>query len=248
MLLVHENAPQFDEKLLQDALPNYGCMSVVFDPEKPYGVHRSRRYTLMWDRDRVEFHGNEADFLQHWQEEAALCGQLNCDSYFTASSELQQAYKRVLAKRHMPATDSWRELLAAGAVLRLYSYEKLYLQEAQKKGWAEDQPFVFDLSQNPSAVKRCGISLPTLLRNSTFWSRKLQRMCLPEEALLMQGLPVPGLVEGATGMTLPFDVDLLSAHEKRQVAGNMMFMPALGSFLLYVLSHVCLACLLRSKM
>ena len=77
--------------------------------------------------------------------------------------------------------------------------------------WTEDgsnlvepcnRPYVHDFSQNPSVVKKYGTSLPTLLRNSYFWSQRLARLCLPDETFLMQGFPVPGLAAAVVGALL----------------------------------------------
>ena len=259
-VIIHENAPEFDPSLLAELLPNYKYISVKFDPADLFGIHRLRRYSCFWAPDLVHFYGTAEEFEYLWHAQRLLtadaslnpCAVPVCDDFFTAPEHVVDVHKESLGTKRFAATDDWRELLSTSAVRHLQLY-----QEALNDPSA---PCVFDVSQNPQMVRRSGSRIPTLMRGSSYWSQQKARLAIPDEHLLMQGLPVPSVLPDRVRVLapMPFDAEQVSDRVKKSLAGNGMFVPAVGSFMMYVLCNVhpqlaaavvpaCAACILQAS-
>lgn len=79
--------------------------------------------------------------------------------------------------------------------------------------------------------------VPTLLRGSVLWDLVTWRHVLPEEVLLMQGLPVPGLVPDVLSRRFPFPAVLrgMDVAAKRSIAGNSMHAACVSAAFIWVL-------------
>ena len=101
------------------------------------------------------------------------------------------------------------------------------------------------LSQSPFHIRANKLSacVPVLVRNSLLYSMKKQRLVLAEEALQMQGLPVPALLPEFPNLAerWPFRCslsDVMTEAQMRAVTGNGMHICQVGTALLLALAIV----------
>ena len=95
-----------------------------------------------------------------------------------------------------------------------------------------------DLSQDAEQRPRVSEIIPCLLRSSFLYSMQAARPLHPLEILAVQCLPVTLDPESAFVRFCPWPVELLESLSRNQatnVAGNTMFLPAVGSVLLLAL-------------
>jgi hypothetical protein len=105
------------------------------------------------------------------------------------------------------------------------------------------------LSQSPFHIQanRLSACAPVLVRNSLLYSMRKKRLVLPEEALQMQGLPVPELLTDHPHVAArwPFCCSLgeiMTEAQLRAVTGNGMHVCQVGSAVLLALAMVAGGC------
>ena len=83
-----------------------------------------------------------------------------------------------------------------------------------------------DISKTPQ-MSAFGILVPTLLTSSLVWSERKQRWMLPTEQLMCQGIQTCENPGGSQQVAHEFDD--LTDGSVRELAGNAMCMPAVGT-------------------
>ena len=97
-------------------------------------------------------------------------------------------------------------------------------------------PLLFDLQHNPEWIGRASLAtMPALLRSSLVWNAMRRRPVLPLEGFLVNGWGVY-----ASDPCVPLEyLRSLSTSDLRELSGNQMNMPLLGSLFTYIaLDHM----------
>jgi len=153
--------------------------------------------------------------------------QLTGHDYFHAPPDMEADFTDHLAQlRHLPSK-KWRhyDLLSTAERRRL----NVYISHA---GAAKP---VINVVQNFGFDRVMGDLVPSLLKGSRLYSVKLDKLMMPQQHWVVQGWPVPRLVEetsGAPSWPLPMNVltEMKDTHV-RSMAGNMFHMRGVGMVL-----------------
>ena len=176
---------------------------------------------------------------------AAVCFaklQTHCGIYLKASKDqVKDLYlKRVQASSSQSSSFAggrWSELgimdvICPSARVHLEACQELHADGKLGRD-------LVSLSQSPWFMRQNKLSafVPVLVRNSQLYSMSRRRLVLPEEALQMQGLPVPALLSDLPDLATrwPFKCDfhdIMTETQMRTATGNGMHICQVGSAVL----------------
>ncbi len=165
---------------------------------------------------------------------------LEADDFLVDSPEAEQEVRRDIARTRgvfssrtegqLPIT----ALLCNTALQRFNAYKQIYEEDAQDRiGLAGT--FVADISQDPTARRRCGSWLPACTRSSQFYSFSRGRFLTPLEVDVSQGWPLS--TDGPYGDVLPVQSTRLTLSQQRSVSGNGMHLAQVGAAMAFVMAH-----------
>jgi hypothetical protein len=165
---------------------------------------------------------------------------LMAKTYNIQSEQLTRCAKR--RRVWHPSIDDV-DTLSAGAEVRLLAYKEIV--EQKRVAWGNDSDFnsdfIVDLAQNPHAHRQMGITCPTMLRNSMFWSLKAGRLMTAQEMFIVQGIATEESIdigqndEGELEVVVQYvecpvapALRALDAHSAVKLAGNGMHLAVAG--------------------
>ena len=240
--ILNECTPAFEPQKLhaeiidQDETEDmYAFMTWVHDAtEAGLPVSRKRRWSLWLKKARFDVPQGTTFFTEAFRKSLMSSAEI----FMCAPPEMLRDYFiDMLAKKlKLPSgmvrtweanNHEWEHALPAALRMRLLGFRRV----AQENGLRDDaghwtprvRVAICDLSQDiafTDAVKT--ESCMALKRNSELFDMVANRMVHPYEHLLMQGFPVPGLVDNFMSAAFPFKSVLpdLKYNQVRQLAGN----------------------------
>jgi hypothetical protein len=193
------------------------------------------------------------EFNQRWMAQL-FYRQLMLDAsiYLVADAQMVQAYYTARAsQRNLQLTPaesaglvplSVEDVIPICARVHLEAYRETFENMLGKSGSTDDSsnagPGLVCLMQSPHHIKPTfGRCAPPLLTGSLPYSLKYNRLVLPEELLLLQGIPSSELVPKAPVQS-PWPHPLstvVSDHELRRLLGNGMDVSQVGAALALIL-------------
>ena len=178
----------------------------------------------------------------------------NAGIFYVATSTMQSEYLSSTLGRPVDEQDlttAWLDALSPMQLARLDGYEELLADNIRALESGADgrlspakwlsSVFIADLDHNPADFARCGHMMPALLRHGVMMEVKnpaFRRPLLPDEHLLVQGIPVYPSLHGGVYIACPFPavLDSLQTREKKSGAGNGMSLKMVASYLAFMLA------------
>ena len=161
---------------------------------------------------------------------------LTADSYFRAPTRNLDQYRAALLEERNWLLPTGVKHFSWEALLPLHFRERLkrwknYMRLQGIDLSNVDQPLVADIQHNPEWIGRAAKRyMPALMRQSRPWNLQRKRPMIPLEHLLVNAFPVWAPVP-----PVPLEyLESLPSAVVRHVAGNMMHLGALGSFISFV--------------
>ena len=229
---IHEITEMHPEEVLPFFLEGYRCVVVRLAPwHLGWPVNRPRKYTII-TKESLMFEGNEEDFLVTFAQRPQLPVS---DLWASPEADVQSLFEDVATtKAMMPLPGAPRDFRTL-----LTPFQKHGVDAAIASFPVECQnQLVVDISKTPSRTAP-SLFVPTLLCSSLPWSQELRRWALPEESLTFQGIPcLPSTSEDYECSWVKDLESDLSCSAKQELAGNAMFLPAVGTVLLYALCSI----------
>ena len=230
-------ALQFWQRILQDTF--YRIVSDLHNPYQfGFPANRCRRLTHLRDgahpAGRARFGATSHNLL--------LAAGFDCnpaltaDSYFQAPKRNLEKYRADLLTQRMfvlpPGIKSlsWELVIPFHFRARLKRWKKfLRLQGIDLA--KSDHALVADIQHNPEWMGRASQRhMPALMRQAHPWNLKRKRPMIPLEHLLVNAFPVWAEVP-----PVPLEyLESLANSDVRRLAGNMMHLGTLGSFISFV--------------
>ena len=241
-VVIVENVLDFDKEFLNTILPEYSLDVVEVSPlQLGYPISRPRIYMILLLKGRLQWckRVREASVAEAYAKMFHRRVELRGEVLMRASNTLVAQYlQHEAAKRGLPALRAsgrpWSpwQLVSPGLRCRIKEHED---QVAEM--WGERRiGVVSNVSQKPQFCQTTSTTLPALLKGTTLWSHRLQRLSLAEEHLEMQGYCLFD-THGTT--QIPWaEAQIESAGAGRRLAGNGMHLPVLASIVGFTLAHV----------
>lgn len=240
MLLVIESALRCPRQSLGDWLGDLYHL-VFFDHAGPlqhgWPIGRPRMYCLAFLRSRLTFVGSPEEYSEIFSRSVCLPG----DALFFldgTDEEVQWEKTQLALNRRVqlsPGFDMpWELLYPPNKQMLIEEHKKLYEQMREKQPGA--QGYICDLDQNIGFMT-AGSQWPCIVRHGTIYSLEKKRHATPTEVFAAQGFPLHEKCNApyTCGFHQFFKQDLNSAASFKMV-GNAMFVPTLGSMILYAMS------------
>lgn len=243
-LLVIESAAKFPKDLLKWFLEDLYHLE-FFDHPGPtlhgWPISRPRMYCLGILRSKFTFFGSADEYFTLFRRKMDMQG--DGDVFFFLDpddEEVQREHESLLKKRYMqgtPLSDDWGTI---------YPFGKQKILSAHKDKFAEmggrsSQAHIVDLDQNVSFAS-AGKNWPCLVRHGCIYSFRKKRHACPSEIFAAQGFPL----RSASLVTVypcwqnfyHMQKAATSATAWHKLAGNAMFVPTLGSMIMYALASI----------
>jgi hypothetical protein len=245
-VVLHENVPQFWVCLLEQFMGHaYIVISIVMDCGDvgfPL-ISRRRRYTIMYNRSRVQVTHDPATVY------ASLCSAMAMsmcsawslsDCWLADDNEVVMEIEGLCQTRNVPPAFALRNmamLLSPGEQRRLIVYMALWAKRFGQPS-SMDTRAVFNLADNPEAgyVTWSGASgrIPGLRTNGgKLWVPYLGRWLTTKEQLAAMGVPVYPCLAIAAGVPC---VPVNPGPDAKLMLGNMMHIASVGTAMLIALS------------
>ena len=239
-LLVIESAAKFLKDLLKWFLEDL-CHLEFFDHPGPtlhgWPITRPRMYCLGILRSKFTFFGSSDEYFSLFR----LHG--DGDAFFflgAEDEEVQREHESLMKKRYMqgtPPSHDWGTIYPFGKQKILSAHKDKFVE---KRGRSSDAHIV-DLDQNVQFAS-AGKNWPCLVRHGCIYSFRKQRHACPSEIFAAQGFPVrSGLFVTPHPCWQNFyqlQKAVTSATAWHKLAGNAMFVPTLGSMIMYALASI----------
>lgn len=155
---------------------------------------------------------------------------LHAAAFFCAPERVQhQRLQKMLEQRGLfpPSTGlaglDWRVALTFSARQRLKDYKASYKQSGGTKG------FLCNITQNFGFVERLNSIMPTLLKNSMVFNIHSNRLLCSPEFFCVNGVPLFAPVDDDLKLVPEEIFCEMPYNSARQLAGNMMSIPVVGS-------------------
>lgn len=240
-IILHECTLDFDWSVLDTFFGSaYIVCSFAFSPTD-LGIpsSRPRRYTLLVAKERFSLRstfdgsGFGRDMFRRCMATAHI--------YACAPTVYIERYLHYLAeKRHLPATSESGEQWPMRMLLRESLHQRLLAYERAADRLRGRRVYIVNLMQEWGFVRRFSELAPTLMtRTSLLWDMSADRLFIPEELLVMIGIPIfaaERLQEDRVGIEVLALAGDLQPDAIRFVTGNGMHMGAVGSVLLWTFS------------
>ncbi len=238
--IVNECVPAFDAQVLETVFDQYHLSSWVLNPLMlGLPASRGRRYTLLCHKPMV-------DMVLHVDLDTfgslAFCTLASDGSMFLrASAEEEKSFMDALAavRRIAPRLDGnshhCRFVISVADRARLQLFERVIAADPK---YADQPVLFFDITQNACKRPNITATMPCLLRRSAMWCSSKQRLVLPSELLLVQGLPftLDDSDEFSTFAPWPAEVTMAwGPAALRSMSGNSMSLPVVGRVMLFLL-------------
>ena len=212
-----------------------------------FPMRRRRCFSFGFDQNRWVWTGPDsqeevqADFMEWFGCPTVISG----DVYVVATEQdvqsfmVERAKRRrntlppALAKGSMNMREALTHLLPPGAMIRLAEYDKVRALREDLLG-----NFFADLDHNVDAGPASGHQIPALDTHSTIFAFKHDRLLIPSELLLAQGINMFADACGREVSPLAAVFQNFNESELRQMAGNSIHVPAFSAWMMYAMSNV----------
>ena len=171
------------------------------------------------------------------------------DFFCAPEAILNDEKKRFAAKRRRAGQDheaEWSDMFAEGLQSRWSDYTQAYLKDLHTTGKTIPNSGgpIWDLSQNlyMGSLRKSNCLMPALLPNSKMYSPVRERLLLPQEAALVQGVTMPSMAAalGSPPYTALFDAKCFAPKPSNITffAGQAFHTHIAGAFLLFAMATV----------
>lgn len=240
MFLFIESAARFPREMLDIFLADLYQL-VFFHHPGPcfhgFPGKRPRMYCIGFLRSKMTFVGSEREYKEIFERTLVLNGD---DFFFLPDDheEVLEEKQELARKKRVQLSDKfdppWEELYPPGKQELIKKHKELF---NQNKKSAKDV-YICDLDQNIGYMS-AGETFPTLVRHGTLYSLQKQRHATKSELFALMGFPLDPLCRSPYACAF-HDVckNNLSRAEAHRLVGNAMFLPTLGSMILYAMCSV----------
>jgi hypothetical protein len=247
-IIINECVPAWPAEEFWEAMlcrTNFSQETIKMNP-KDMGIpcSRPRSYTIVACQPSVQL----TAVSQALKESCTRSMVIDAAVYFKATPDMQLQLKRaILERRHIQLTSDelamfpWSRCLSFGARSRLTDHKRMLNKKMEQSGQVQDKRAMLAMvSQTMSFAGPVRSLVPTLLRNSMCFIISEQRLMLPIEHFLVNGVPLFYENLPPKLQVIPVQAfETLGESEARRLAGNMMHLASVGSILLGALCCYC---------
>ena len=245
-----ENSSRYpiEQKQIQALKSTHVVKHVTACPsELGYPMRRRRVFSFGYDHSRWVWTGPDSPEAVHseFMEWFGCSTVLSGDVYVVATEQDVQSYmlerasrRRItlppgLADGSMTMRDALTYLIPPGAMIRLGQYEKVRALREDLFG-----NFFADLDHNVDAGPSSGHFIPSLDTHPTIFAFKHNRLLIPAELLLAQGINMFADACGREVSPLAAVFQNFNEKDLRQMAGNSIHVPTFAAWMMYAMANV----------
>lgn len=223
---IHEITELHLDEVLPFFLPEHKCVVIRLSPwALGWPINRPRKYTII-SKASLNFEGSHDAFMQIFGQRVSLSAS---DLWVAPHEEVERAFdQKPVSKSMVPLPGAPKDFSKL-----LTPFQKQRIVTAMSKAKVDTDRLIIDISKSPACTTP-SLFVPTLLCSSLPWSEPLQRWAMTKGGLAFQGIPCYPATSTSHECAWVQTADI-SDSAMRELAGNAMFMPAVGTVLLYAL-------------
>ena len=253
LILIIESASAFPKQKLEMFLHDLYHLEFIDHPGPclhGWPITRPRMYCLAFLRSKVTFLGSAAEYTALFKRTVQMDGN---DLFFLPADHagVLQEFHRLCARRGFNMSDEmcqqpWDKCYPANQQNLVQQHRSRANSGGQPGSTGQSQTaYITDLDHNVGFVQT-GPWWPCLIRHGTIFSIQKGRHATVAELFGAQGFPTSNLLQAPYTPAFAATVQQSAAESNpkwtraawQKMIGNAMFVPTLGSMILYALSHI----------